>query len=526
MKRSDFVFNIFFASATLAYCAQYFIDFSIINLIAATVVFISSLITLGYLRWSKAFISYPLSSFTIFGFLITSQLGAMIAQFILGSSLTKDLRQPLDTFLTLFAFQMVAIIAHSFYRVLANGRKDVAVQKKAGIIRHLFQYMGLYATPPVAQIWIMGVIGLLSLVITKSGADAGNKVANGLQFIAWAPFLIPIYVMRFGKSYCNAKLHFSLLVIHFLAIAGFSMAVNAKGMMMTGIITVLLIFLLYYFQSQREMTKQETGRILMVLILGVLLFIPAKDVIDAMQIARSRLSIAKAGPQKILEETIYSYHNQDLYEKYKLIGLKEKLHTGYDEVYIDNPLLSRFVETKFHDNTLYFAGMLDERGIQDLGKITLDFFWYGLPEPILKLLKIDVDKGEMQYSMGDFIVHEAIGTPLAGYRTGSVFGQGIGLFGYAFIVLYLFLCMIIFLIKDLLTYKSGSGEVFVSVLGLLLIWPTFLYGITAESLHYLVIGIFRGFLQSIILYSMIYYFSKFTTNIIASFATLEIKTKL
>lgn len=152
MKRSDFVFNIFFASATLAYCAQYFIDFSIINLIAATVVFISSLITLGYLRWSKAFISYPLSSFTIFGFLITSQLGAMIAQFILGSSLTKDLRQPLDTFLTLFAFQMVAIIAHSFYRVLANGRKDVAVQKKAGIIRHLFQYMGLYATPPVAQI--------------------------------------------------------------------------------------------------------------------------------------------------------------------------------------------------------------------------------------------------------------------------------------------------------------------------------------------------------------------------------------
>ena len=178
----------------------------------------------------------------------------------------------------------------------------------------------------------------------------------------------------------------------------------------------------------------------------------------------------------------------------------QKITSVYDETYIQNAILARVITTKFHDNAMYFSGHISDKSRKDILGISGDFFWYMLPQPFLDALKIDVDKDFMNFSMGDVLAHYSIGTPLSGQKTGSIFGEGFVLFGSFFPIIYFGICLIIFYSLDIFSSHRVSRFVEVSVPGMLIIWPTFLFGITSESLHYFFIGVFRGTIQTILLY--------------------------
>lgn len=499
MKYSKIIFNVFFLVIVVAYIAQFIIDFSLVNITSASIVFASSFITFIYLRWTRSFYTYPLSSVAIFGLCITSQLGAMIAQSLLLTSLSQDLRQPIETFSTLGLFQLIAIIAHYFYRIMAKPRADT----RDSLIRHLLSKIGVYTTPSITHIWLMGCVGLFSLAMTKlGGGELFSKISSGIQFAAWLPFLIPLFAAQQGKSYCNIKLQLPFIGLFFLGVAAFSLAVNAKGTMMTGVVTIGLVFMLETFRSNTLATRTQLKKVLIFTCLGGALIFPASQVVTAMQVARYNNNVLKSTAKENLMNTIEAFGNDAWYQNYRNKLVKEQTHSEYDEHYIDSLLLSRFTETKFHDNTFYYGSRLTDESVTAVQKISADFFWVGLPEPVLDWLKIDVDKVAMQFSMGDFIFHEAIGTPLVGYRTGSGLGQGLVLFGSLFFVIYFVICIFLYFVKDIFVYKTQSGMFAISPLGLATIWPNFLYGVTSDSLHTMAIGVFRN-LPTILLFYFI-----------------------
>lgn len=488
----------------LAFGMQFMIDFSTANIAANCIVFTSVLTALLYFRWSKALDTHPLSSFAVFGFCVTSQLGALFAQSFSLVSLSDNLRQPLITFSLLAMYQGIALFCHALYRMLSS--TSVNNLNKSGLFRSMLGALGIYATPSVVNIWIMGGIGLFSLLLSYI-----SPVANGLSFLAWTPFLIPLYLQQLGPVYCNAKRNYLLLVAYSALVGLMAMAFNARGMMLTGLATVMLLFLLVGMRSHKPVTAPMLLKFGMIGLLGLALSWPASNMVTAMVIARK--DKFKVPLTEMVTKTIDNFFDPEKLADYNEQVVVKDLRSSYDETYIANPMVARFVITKFHDNAIYFAGKISDKGADEVWRVSQDYFWAMLPQPWLDGLKIDVDKDKLYFSMGDLLVNLAIGTPLSGQRTGSIFGQGWIMVGNLFPIVYFFMCLVLFAAIDIFAIRTATGVATLSVIGMIHVWPNFLFGITADSLHQLLNSAVRGVVQSVILYAIIFAIAKLLSNI-------------
>ncbi len=442
-----------------------------------------------------------MSSFAIFGFCVTSTMGALLAQSAAWAAVGTSLHQPLVTFSMLALYQAIALVAHALYRILTANSSD-----KLGLLRHALRAVGIYAVPSTLNLWIMGGMGVFFLLLSKI-----SPVANGLSFLAWSPFLIPIYAEQSGPMYCNIRRSYLMLAGYATLIAMMAMMFNSRGMLLSGAATVALLFLLVGMRSTKQVTKPILMRLGMLGLLGAALSWPASNMVTAMVIARS--DRGKISASEMVKRTLENFSHPEKLKDFRIQALAHNLRTAYDEKYIDNPMLARLVLTKFHDNAIYFSGKISDKGSDELMKTSGDLLWATLPQPWLDALKIDVNKNDLRFSMGDMLAHLAVGTPLSGYRTGSIFGEGWALFGYFFPLIYFGMCLILFAAIDLFSIRTVSGQVTLAAIGMLNIWPNFLFGITADSLHHLFIGVVRGVPQSILLYTVVFAIAKMISSL-------------
>jgi hypothetical protein len=292
------------------------------------------------------------------------------------------------------------------------------------------------------------------------------------------------------------------------------MAANARGMMLSGLMTIAIFSLLRAMRSNQPVKASQIGKFALLGLVVAAMAVPLSDLMVAMSMARK--SRATASPMKMIEDTFYYVTQPD---KLKMQKDSEKLassQSSYDETYFDNPLLGRLMETKFHDNAMYFASHLAAKDEDKLWDVTGDFLWATLPDPALKALKIKVDKDSLRFSMGDYLSYLGGAGDLGGFKTGSGFGQGMAMFGYFFPLIYFCLCPILFWSVDVLSYRAAQGGMLVSALGMLGIWRMFQYGITAESLQYLFMAVVRGLPQNIVMFLLILSMARGCANALAS----------
>jgi hypothetical protein len=510
MTQARAIVNGLLSLALFAYGAQFFIELSSENLAAASIVLASSMGVLLYLMFTNALQTHPLSTFAIFGFCFTTQMGALIAQSATWTPIVKNLRQPIETYATLGMYLGIAICAHSLYRMFS--RKSVQGDQQLGLVRSVLTRFGLYVAPSVGALWIMGLIGLASYAFS-GGAGITSKLAQGFTFAAWAPFLIPVYVLQYGKAYCNVQRNYLFVAVYAGVIALLAITANARGMMLVGMMTIVLFAVLHTMRSSHKVKASQIAKVGLVTMILFALAVPMDYLMTAMGIARGVRNTASA--TKMVEETWYYIQQPKLLqaesERIKFVSLQ----SNYDETYFSSNLVGRLIETKFHDNALYFGSRLNDRDTEKLREVTADFFWGALPSPVLKALKIDVDKTQMNFSMGDYLSHLSGAGNLGGFKTGSGFAQGMAVFGYAFPAMYFGICIVLFLCIDLLATRNAQGVTVISALGALGIWRMFQYGISAESLHFLFIAVVRGVPQGIALYLLVYHVSRFGATVLS-----------
>jgi hypothetical protein len=508
MTNSRMIMVLLFVITISAFITQLIIDFSDLNIACACFVLASSFLIFLYIVWTDAIYTHPLSTFTIFGFCFTSQLGAMIAQSATWTPIIYSLRQPLETFSTLALYQAIAILVHMFYRLFFALPK---VANSTSIVRGTLEKAGLYQTPAVYNLWIMGAIGAFTLLASRY-----LSFLDAFTFLTWAPFLIPIFLLQKGDKYCNAKFNYILLVLYTLLIALIGLSITARGIMFSGVITIILIFLLSGMRSSNSLNLSHLLKIGVVGFIGLTLLGPLSDLATAMAIARDKKQFVTT--MKTIENTIDNFQNPIALEAYRNKGKLESILSSYDEHYFASPIMARLMETKFHDNALYFATTLTDSGTKDLSKITDDMFVAVLPQPFLDLLKIDIKKENLRFTVGDYLVYLRTGEFLGGNKTGSVFGHGIALFGDFFVLIYMGICLVLFILTDLLSFRVKSGEVAVSTLGMVNIWHFFLYGITAESLRNIFDFTIRGFWQKVLIYLFAFYIAKLLIRLFPNFS--------
>ena len=496
----------------LAFCAQLVIDTSMTNLVSTIIVGVTTLVTLLYLGHTDAVDHQPLSTLVLFGFCVTTQFGALFAQSLAGTSLTASLRQPIGTFLTLAAYQLLAIAAHATYRLFSNPTRQPS------LVRRSLGQLGMYATPSASALWVMGGIGCISYALPRPGFDSGaaegvglvGAVALAFNFLISAPFLIPLYRRIEGPQYCRSRWTWPGLALYAMVALVIAMLRNARVIMFVGAITVALGYLLVCLQNRATVRSGIFMRLALVAIGFVIIIPPVSDLATAMAIARAERS--KVSGMQMLSNTLHFWQNPFLIKQFRDREGNAGIYQHYDEAYLANPLFARLVETKFHDNALYFSHTLTTRDSQEsLTRTTVEFLWSILPTPILKRLGIHLDKEDLNFSMGDYLAYLSRGVPLGGRKTGSIFAQGQVVFGALFPFIYILLCFLLFKWMDLLCRRSPDGTAFPVTLALLTSWQL-VHLLAPESFHQPCIAIVRGLPTAIAAYTLVFWMTRLLTG--------------
>lgn len=498
MRVSSFIILVLLLSTLAAFVAQLFIDFSTVNIATSCIALLAALVISSYIKRTDAIQTDPLSTFAIFGFAITTQIGALLFQSLTWTSLSEGLRQPIETFATLFVYLIVALVAHSFFRMLKSN-----TTAKPSMMSALLERARLYEIPPSGTLWMMGWFGVLAIFFGRGDA-VGSKVWDGFRFLIYTPFLIPVYLNLIGKSYANALRELFFLAAWFSLLVVFGMLLGTRAIIFTGFMIIGLVYLLAGLRNNAFLQIQQILKFSLFFVLIFSLLGPASDLATAIQITRQ-------SNDRSIGTTIDVFQKPHLIERYRATEKINSQHNAYDEAYISNSIFKRLVETQFHDNALYFSSQLSDSARDNLATKTTDLIFGILPQPFLDFFNMTINKLELRYSMGDYLAHISIGLPLGGYKTGSIFAQGQGLLGLFFIFPYFILCMLMFYLMSLLTKNSNDG-IQISVPAQLLMWNFFIAGITAESIHQMLGFIVRIYAQSILIYMLIFWLLSLFSN--------------
>jgi hypothetical protein len=495
---------VFFALAAIALMLQCAIGPTVENIASCCIVFSSTTALLVYIAWTDALEIQPVSTFAIVGFCLTTQLGAMLAQTASWTPLIASLYDPLYTFSMLAFYQCVAMAVHAVYCLFNRSKPERQP------LRGLFTAVGLYRTPTVGALWLMAIIGLASYYVSSFPPPLG-KIGDAFNFLCFAPFLIPIYLAREGRSYCNPRIQWPLLIVHVAAIVLLALARNIRLIMFSGVVMVALNYLLIGMRSDSRVEWHMIRRLIVVGAIAGVLSSPMSYLTTAMGVAHA--ARGKVAADVMVAKTIKILQHPNLIAAFRAQEKSESKLSSYDEHYLSNPMMARFVETKFHDNAFHFAKMLStDESKERYREITERSLIFLLPNPVIQMIGLKMDKGKngsgLGASNGDYLVYLAKGVPLGGYKTGSAFAQGQVLFGVLFPFIYAVICWILYDIMDLLTIRSSGDRAFSTALAMMNTWRFFLYGITMEGLDLIFALVARYFLQMIIIYCLVQWIAR------------------
>lgn len=502
--RAGLAFGALQGIAVLAFLCQAAIDPRSANLLSAALILGASTVTLQYLRRTRAFAEVPVSSFALLGMCVTTQWGALAAQSAAWTALGENLRDPVHTFAWLGLFQLVAVAALALLRKL-----HLTMALRDSLAANVMRPLGVFEIPSAGNLWVLGMVGMLAQFLSATGpaeANSGDRFLAGFTFLAWAPYIVPLLHQRYGAAYCDLRRQWIGLGLYLLLAVAMSMALNYRYIMFAGITTALLLWLMMLLGDERPTRLPKLWKVIAFIVLGTLAVKVAADFATAMAIARAGRGSASA--VALMEETLHTLLDPNAVQLYRQWEEDQTRSALYDEHYILNPALARFVETKFHDNTFFLIQDLRPLEIKELWRLTADSLWAILPRPVLGFIGVSVEKTGEFASIGDFIYHFKYGGEIGGFKTASIFGQGLALMPLAFPAVYLLLCLVLFLAWEIQSRRLPDGRVEISTLAMLSAWKVFTGGIVSESIALTVSFPLRLVWQTTLLYVAVFLLSR------------------
>jgi len=481
--------------------SQLLIKFDYDNIISSTIVAASTATLLLYLQLTRACEERATSSFALLGYSVTTQFGALVGQTLAWTPITANLRQPVDTFATLAGLELSALLAFISFRSIKalHGASDV-------MARRLWAPIGAFTIPSPGNLWLLGFLGFLAQGV--GGSWTGNvlgKLMDGFRFLAWAPFLIPVYYLQFGDSYCDKKKQFLGVGFYLLSAIVLGMALNFRAVMFYGVTTAALIFAMFILKDHRRVPKNIVGKLVATgFVLGMFVYVMG-DLATAMALARSQRG--QATPMEMISSSLELFTQKEKLAAYREGGDIAFMVALYDEKYMASPVLARFVETKFHDTCFYFGDALTDKDLSSFIDTSLQQIVTNLPDPVMRFLKINIQKDAIFFSTGDYLTFLATGDPMGGFKTGSALAQGMTMFGNSFYAIYFFLVLILVILYESQQLKTDKQEYIITTTAMLLVFTIFAKGYVAESVANMV-GNFRNMPQMVILYSVAFWATK------------------
>lgn len=498
----------------LSTLGQLLIEASITNMLSVLIAASISAATFHFVIRGGVIRLLPLPALIVLGFNISTMSGALIAQTLSLRSLVYNLQVPEITFALCALFQASLLgalfIIYSFSTLRLASRM---------INRRVFVRMGLMEAPSPVQLWLMGFLGLASMLWIVPGAsgttvqygDIGAKFIGSLRYLTFAPFAIPILEKVFPPSRASTAgaASKSLLLGYFALILIIAIASNSRGFFALGVANLGMAAFLLMLLGQLCPTAQLKRGMLVGATISLMLAPILSDLAIAMVIVRAeRTEVSSAD---LVTLTLSAFNDKPALERYRKLEQVLSGATDYDEDYLVSPFVSRFVQTKFFDNTLSYETVRTGANTQDLWGVTAAKALALLPTPVLQAFGLGVDKRDLEFSMGDALYYAQSGTGLGGYRTGSPIGHGMSLMGPFMFIAVIPLFLLVFIALQSLTLLVGS---FVTISPVILLQLMHVYSLpTGDSLLDSITFVLRTLPQSILIYWMAFHGTRWASGL-------------
>lgn len=485
------------------------------NVVAIACVLIAWLILTKFFLKSIVLNLYPLSTFLIIGFTSTQFYFPLLFTLLEGKPVVFNLELPYQVFFHSIAALIVLVLAHFSYRQIAKPLRS----KKSSLLNKA----GFFLSPNELQIWLMGLIGLMAsfyvhLYARTAGQATGaasDKLIEALVPFSYAPFFIPFGLLYGDKKEPNSRL-IKFLLLYTLILFVVSIARNSRGAFMLGFTSVgfcyALGLLLGYYKIRIFTIKN-----LFIAVVGFWLFTgPIADLGTAMVIVRQQRSDIPYS--ELLDLTLDAFNDKEAIQLARaVVDIPEP--GEWDEYYLDNIFIARFSNIKFNDISLLLSSKLSNQD-PDILNYTVDHFLATLPSPVLGMLGVNIDKESVNsVSFGDYLTAKVNDNPyvLGSFLTGHFAGTGMAAFGWWYLAILGVGMVPVYLLFDKLTFReivpiTSSNSTYqlrlrISLCGLLALTSVFQF-LPVESVEAIGAFLLRGWLQMILLYSLLYHFTR------------------
>jgi len=479
---------------------------SFANFIGTTFASIVWMLTYHIILQPLNFRRYTFSTLILLGFALTQFCLPVIFILTEFKPLIYNLKFPITVFIHAFLSFLVLLISFSLYKKWWQCIKN--------LLRKLLSYTPIYATPVSRQLWIMGGFGLIAIFINRVFFNAYSELTSkselssfiaGFETYAYLPLLIPLY-----KIYSKQKRVYSTvsIFIYGFVLIIFGVMANTRGMFMQGLLMVGLVYFLGLMTGRFNYKIFKPKIIVLVAIVGWVITGPLSDLGTAMVVVRGLRS--DISTTRLLDETIKTYNDKKALASYKKMA--QISVSEWDENYFDNIFLARFCNLKFNDASIEQAYKLKKWPDIRMRKAVSDKLWATFPTPVLKFFDVAIDKESVgKGSFGDFLYNINSKNGVGGFRTGNFVGVGLASFGWWYLLVLFIGSILLFNFADTFVYIDKRRYYTPSILGLMSIGFFFTYfGVStaSESVTTIFTYILRGWIQLVLLYIIVYFFSK------------------
>ena len=481
--------------------SQLFIDSTLTNVTSTLIIGLTTCATLAYLYWIDAYRKTPISALVIVGLLFTGLFGALLFQTLYWNPVVKYLYNPVLTFARLAFYLLIAITSHYIYLTIFHNN-EYTTKTSSISPRGILAKLGLYTIPSVYTVWVLSFIGVFALIAAKLLPGTLGRAVLNLSFLMWFPFFIVFYIYKFGEEYASSRKQYMYITLFFILIAAMGIAFNSRGLIVSGLVNLFLMTLIVLLNNKQKFSFGFYIKFLSVLLIAFGLLKPFSEFSDAMLAARS--DRGELTSLEMLANTIDIYLNSsttELVNEEKYI--ENKIYSNYDEDYIENGILTRFVLTKFHDNAHYYASMLGDSGKAEVKTHVENKIIAILPQPLLDALGVQLNKMEIMNSTTDILVHETAGLRLGGLKVSSAFTDLEVIFGLFAPLVFLVMALLFFYVIELYIINHR-------IEGILISFPLFanvsdyvLFQLPIKSIQGIATLIGRNFLEDVLIYLLV-----------------------
>lgn len=490
------------------------------NLTASALALMGNMLGYGYALRQDTLRRYPISSLMLLGYTFSYFTLPPLGQLLALHTIINHLQYPVADMSYAFIGLLALLGGHLLYVnvPLFGGMRGV-------LRKHFYGPLGFYQPPKWSQLWMMGAVGVLAVLLASSHSSGSHSaladaLLQGLRPFVYVPY-IALLPAAWSPLHPAPKSYRLGLLLYSVVLLALSVIVNSRSYLLLGFSSLLIVYLFLLAIGQVSLPKIRLRYVVLGIIATLLFVGPISELAMTMVLVRGER--ADLTQMQLLSKTWDTYLSGHITQRYERLMTAMSMGTN-DEDYFDNLFLNRLGNMKFVDNAVNNQRALRPSAKHYFAHVEEQKILSILPTPAINFLGLSADKHLVTSgSSGDFLFYAASGNPYAigVFRTGSLFVNLAVVFGYLWPLILLVLSAPVFMVVDSWTTigtesDTGSWNVrFNPMVFGMMFSESFFFTSAAtgtESISGIMEVLIRGWVQIGLLYGVVFWVSLMLTG--------------